>query len=168
MSAKASSKKINWISIVIGCILLTVRILTVSIHKSPYEMIHKLDHSGIIPPVWILNLSFGLLFFALGYAAGLIIGKATTGKGKSEVISAYRGGLYFMVALFTLTVHYPLFFSMERLAISLLTVLVATVSLALCAISWARISKGAMTIITLCAIFSSYASLINLLILISN
>lgn len=168
MSAKASSKNINLLSLILGTVLLIIRLLTVSIHGSPFDMIHKLDQNGIIPPVWIINLCFGVLFFALGYAAGIIISECSSGRGKNNAVSAYKGGMYFMITLFTLTVHYPLFFILERLLLSLITVIISVISSIICVFSWGKISTLSALIMTVCAIFSSYVALINLLIMIIN
>lgn len=168
MSAKSSSKSINFLSLLLGILLVIIRSITVSIHKSPYDMIHKLDQNGIIPPVWIINLCLSILFFSLGYAAGIIICECSSGKGHNNAVYAYKGGMYFAITIFTLTAHYSLFFIFEKLLISLITAIITVTSSIICAFAWGRISTPPTLIMSVCAVFSSYLALINLLIMIIN
>lgn len=171
MTTKPSSKphSISLFSIILGASLMIIRTLSVSIHPSPYDMIHKLDINGIIPPLWLLNLSFSVLFFMLGYSAGAVICKCvSSGKGIYDAVSSYRGGMFFTLTFFLLIVHYPLFFILERLLLSLIVAILSVIASIICAISWSRVSPFSTFIMTACAIFSAYLTLINLLILIIN
>ena len=170
MSAKATSKSISFsgISLILGVICAFIKLISVVISGSPFEMIHKLDPNGIIPSVWIWNLCGIILYFLAGCAAGIAVNETNSKRlcGTKEA-SAYKVGLFFISLLFLGILHYPLFFVCERLLISLLVAVISVICSVMCAVLWSKISSFAALIMTSFAFYSVYVAFINICILMS-
>ncbi len=171
MASKASSRNnlFNGISLVCGTICSFFFIGSIIVSGSPFDMIHKLNVGNILPPMWLwgfLNLIWG---FLVGYAAGLIIFEFLCNKGHGErEICVYKGGLFFLSALYFFGLHYPLFFVGEKLFVALLAVLIAAACACLCAFFWSKVSALATVIMGSYAFWLFYVVFVTLSIIVQN
>lgn len=155
--------------IIWGIICASVKLASIIISDSPYDMIHKLDHNGIIPSILIWNLTSCIMMFIAGMAAGTVIHKISTGQlDIKKEREAYKGGVYFISSYFLAIIHYPLFFAGEHILVSFIVSVAALISATLCAIMWSRISTNACIMMCANVFFSLYVSFINLNILAIN
>lgn len=171
MALKSSSGNnfFNGISLTCGTICAIFLIISVTISGSPFEMIHKLNAANILPPMWLWGFLTSVWGFLIGYAAGLIIFEAVCNKSHNErEICAYKGGLFFLAALFLFVLHYPLFFVAERLFTALLAALVAAACACLCAFFWSKTSALAAVIIVSYAFWLFYVVFVTLSIIVQN
>lgn len=171
MALQISSRNnlFNGISLVCGTICSIFFIGSMIISGSPFEMIHKLNVGNILPPMWLWGFFTLIWGFLGGYAAGLIIFEAVRNKAHSErEICAYKGGLFFLAALFFFVLHYPLFFVGEKLFVALLAVLIAAACACLCAFFWSRIAAFATVIMASYAFWLFYVVFVTLSIIVQN
>ena len=155
--------------IILGIICASVKLVSIIISAPPYDMIHKLDPNGVIPSIWIWNLTGCIMMFVAGMAAGTIVHEVSSGKlTVKKEREAYKGGLYFISAYFLTVIHYPLFFAGEHILVSFFISVVALICTSLCAILWSRISSKACIMTCSNAFFSLYVAFINLNILAIN
>lgn len=171
MSAKAISKGItfNGLSLTLGIICAFIKIVSVVMSGSPFDMIHKLDPNGIIPSFWLWNICGIILYFLAGNAAGIVINDVSKRSNCGPIaIYGYKGGMFFVALFFLGILHHPLFFICERLLTSLIVAVAACVCAVMCAVFWTKISSAATVIMISFAFYSLYITLINICILVSN
>ena len=159
----------NGISLACGTVCAIFFITSITISGSPFEMIHKLNVGNVLPPMWLWGFLTSAWGFLIGYAAGLIIFEAVCNRSHSEQeICTYKGGLFFLAALFFFVLHYPLFFVAERLLFALLAVLIAAACASLCAFFWSKISVLAALIMVSYAFWIFYVAFVTLSIIVQN
>ena len=169
MKKTAANKQFNNLSLTCAIIAAVICALTLWMSGSPYEMVHKLDSKNILPPIWIWRLTYLIWFFLLGLGVGKIMSAACAGciSGERE-ISAYKGGIFFITAFFCALIHYPLFFSAERIFISLIIALVAVLCSLICAVIWSKISTFTSVVMYAYSFWLFYTIFINACILFQN
>ena len=156
-------------SIIFGIICASVKLASIIISDSPYEMIHKLDKNGIIPSMWIWHLTGCLMMFISGMAAGTVIKELASGNASAKnEREACIGGLYFITSFFLTVIHYPLFFACERILISFIVSVAAVICSAICAMMWSKISAKACLMMCGNSFFLLYVTFVNLNILVIN
>ena len=169
MKKSVTKKQFNNIPLTCAIIAAIICALTMWISGNPYDMIHKLDSKNMIPPVWLWRLTNIIWFFLLGFGAGKVISEVGSGciSGERE-IGAYKGGLFFISATFLALVHYPLFFSAERIFISLIIILISEVCSLLCAAIWSKVSSLATIIMSAYSFWLFYTIFINAALVFQN
>ena len=171
MSSKTGSRPsgICAASVTLGIICVILKIISLLISDSPYDMIHKLDKNNIIPSMWIWNLASIFMVFLAGIAAGIIATEVSMGRLdiKKERF-AYRGALYFISMIFLSVIHYPLFFSCERILISFLISIITLICATACAVLWSSVASKATLLMGANAFYCVYVAFINLNILAIN
>lgn len=153
-------------SLAIGTISAVTCFISRTSFGSPINMMHKLSHINIIPPIWILNLFSFLFCFLIGFSAGLVIeaGVCKTNVGEIQ-FHAYRGGLFIIISFFLSLIRYHVFFMSEKLFMSLIISIVSTISICLCTFEWSRVAPGRASIIVgLCSFFELYLTVLILII----
>lgn len=156
--------------VLFGAISAVFCLFFISAFGSPFDMIHKLNGIGTIPPIWILNLLTIVFFFLLGFSLGSIINAAKNriNVGERE-LCVYRGAIFLSCAFFLALLWYPLFFFAEKLFLSLFVSIVCLIFSILCAIEWLHSEPvGASITVFVCCIFEFYILFINLSVFISN
>ena len=156
--------------VIFGAISSIFCLFFISAFGSPFDMIHKLNGIGMIPPIWIINLLSIVFFFLQGFSLGSIItaAKNRINVGEKE-LCAYRGTVFLSCAFFLSLLWYPLFFFAEKLFLSLLVSIVCLIFSILCAIEWLHAEPvGASITIFVCCIFEFYILFINLSVFFTN
>ena len=157
---------INKTGCVFGVASLIIFIFVRLFSENPYEMLHMLDVSDIIPPLWLLNLLTFLWEFLIGYAAGLVT--ATISYGGSDIkseISAYRGGLFFLVSFFLSQIWHSVFFQGRHLLLALVIILATIISSIICAYFWYSTKKSSSLVIASYGLWLFYLFILNLSII---
>ena len=161
---------INKYSLVCGAISAASYLFSIIACNSPIEFLHQLKKSEILPPIWLFILiSLGACFLA-GVAAGAVI-NATVQKlniGDYER-SAYRGGLFFISAIYAFLTWYPVFFEGGHLLISAVIIALCLSFSLLCVLNWLNCYPAFASIIMI--LFTSWAIYIliaNFIIFFSN
>lgn len=156
--------------VIFGAISSIFFLFFISAFGSPFDMIHKLNGIGMIPPIWIINLLSIVFFFLQGFSLGSIItaAKNRINVGEKE-LCAYRGTVFLSCAFFLSLLWYPLFFFAEKLFLSLLVSIVCLIFSILCAIEWLHAEPiGASITVFVCSIFEFYILFINLSVFFTN
>lgn len=156
--------------VIFGAISAVFCLFFISAFGSPFDMIHKLNGIGMIPPIWIINLLLIVFFFLQGFSFGSIItaAKNRINVGEKE-LCAYRGTVFLSCAFFLSLLWYPLFFFAEKLFLSLLVSIVCLIFSILCAIEWLHAEPiGASITVFVCSIFEFYIFFINLSVFFTN
>ena len=156
--------------VIFGAISSIFCLFFISAFGSPFDMIHKLNGIGMIPPIWIINLLLIVFFFLQGFSFGSIItaAKNRINVGEKE-LCAYRGTVFLSCAFFLSLLWYPLFFFAEKLFLSLLVSIVCLIFSILCAIEWLHAEPiGASITVFVCSIFEFYILFINLSVFFTN
>lgn len=156
--------------VIFGAISSIFCLFFISAFGSPFDMIHKLNGIGMIPPIWIINLLLIVFFFLQGFSLGSIItaAKNRINVGEKE-LCAYRGTVFLSCAFFLSLLWYPLFFFAEKLFLSLLVSIVCLIFSILCAIEWLHAEPiGASITVFVCSIFEFYILFINLSVFFTN
>ena len=169
MKKALTKAHLNNITLTCAIFAAAVCAITMWLSGSPYEMIHKLDQRNVLPPVWLWRLTNLIWFFLLGLGAGRIVSEVCGGciSGERE-ISANKGGLFFITTMFCSLIHYPLFFSAERIFFSLVVVLFAVICSLLCTVIWSKISPWASLITSAYSLWLFYTIFINACLLFQN
>ena len=144
MSRSSSTRNgsINSMGIIVGVALALTFLFTRIFCDSQYETIYRLDPSGMIPPLWILNLLSLLWFFIIGYAMGVIIDPALCKRGNcNEQALIYKGLVAFTVCFFLSHISYSIFFEGKHLFVTILMILTAIACSAYTMIIWTKIKK---------------------------
>lgn len=124
--------------IAFALIFIFVRIFS----ESPYETIYRLDPSGIIPALWLLNLISFIWFFLIGYSAGSVLDSALCREvNSSENSLIYKGMVTFTICFFLSHISYSIFFDGTHLLVSVLMIITAIVCSAATMVNWAKIKK---------------------------
>ena len=154
--------RINKIGFLFGLISLAIFIGVRLFGNDPYEMIHKFDSSGVIPPLWLLNLLSFVWGFLIGYGAGLVFDRILCGgESITSEISAYRGGLFFLVSFFLSQMWYSVFFDGEHLVLAILLIVIALVSSIVCAFFWYSVLKLSSLILGAYGLWQFYLFILN-------
>lgn len=139
---KSFNKKntLNTTGLILGITLAIIFLIVRSLSKIPYDTIYLLDPSGIIPPLWILNLITLIWFFLIGYSAGSVIDSALSQKlCDREIIRIYQGVAAFIAVFFLSHIWYCIFFGGEHLLSAIFLILLGILSSALTAFFWSKI-----------------------------
>lgn len=124
----------------------------------PYEKIHLYGMQDYLPPIKLLSFLWLLWHFILGLCAGWVL------FGQSKLpVTAYRGGMYFLLMLFAGYFFYPCFFTANARFLSFLLLGIALFFAVLCVADWFSLCAGAAIAIGVYAVW-----LIYLLILVLN
>lgn len=152
----------NNISLVCGIIGAVLFFFVMGLFGDPYDIIHRIDVFGIIPPIWLWKTTTTVWGFLIGYAAGRIISDMYCEQSSVDIrISAYRGGLFYIAAFFLSLSHYPLFFNAEKIFISLIVALISAILTAICGAIWSRVEKGSSLIMFGYAFWLFYVVFVN-------
>lgn len=161
---------INKYSLVCGAIGAASYLFTVFICGSPIEFLHQINKSEILPPIWLFMLISGLACFIAGIAAGAVI-YATVQKlniGDYER-SAYRGGLFFLSAIFIFLTWYPIFFGGGHIFIATVIAALCIASSLLCTLCWFNCHPAfASVIMILFSVWTIYIFIANIIIFFNN
>ena len=131
------------IGIAFALIFVGVRIFS----ENQYEAIYRLDPSGIIPPIWLLNLISLVWFFLIGYGAGSIIDSAPCKKGNcKDELNICQGAIAFTICFFLSHISYTIFFEGKHIVIAILMTLSAIVCSIISMLLWSSIKKDAALI----------------------
>ena len=115
--------------------------------ESQYETIYRLDPSGIIPPIWLLNLISLIWFFLIGCGAGSIIDSALCKKGNcNDELKIYQGTIAFIICFFLSHISYTIFFLGEHIVIAILMTLSSVICSIISMLLWSSIKKDAALI----------------------
>lgn len=171
MMSRTSTRnnRLGGISLICGIICSLLVAVSIAISGSPFEMIHKLNVSNILPPMWLWGFLSFVWGFLIGTAAGSVINGVILDKAHNErELRAYQGGLLFLAGLFFFVMHYPLFFVAERLFFALVTVLISLVCTCLCTLTWSRVSVYAAIVMASFAFWLFYVLFVTLSIIVQN
>ena len=167
MSATSQCKSIfNKISLLFALASMLLCLFVRLCAGSPFDLIHKLHATQILPPMWLFNLLSLFWSFLAGFGAGIIVSEVSSGRlrGEKEIL-AYRGGLFFVTLLLLSQFWYPLFFVGERLLLSLLLSLIASLCAVFCAVLWAKPSPPSALVIATYGFWLLYTVFLNLTVL---
>ena len=160
---------LNTYSLICGAVCAFFCIMTMVISGSPYEMIHKFNSVGMLPPMWLWRLCFLVWSFLSGVSVGTVFYEGACGRLSPEREAvAYKGGIFFTFTLFLFCLQYPLFFSLERLFVSFLFALGALICSVFCAVIWSKIFRTASILLVGVSFWQLYAVFVNACVLISN
>lgn len=135
-----NKKALNGLGLVFGIALAVIFIVVRALSKSPYDTIYRLDPSGILPPVWLINLISLIWFFLIGYGTGSVTDSVLCGRFcDREIIRALQGIIACVAVFFLSHIWYCVFFSGEHLLSAVFLILFAILTSALSAFFWARI-----------------------------
>ena len=152
---------INKYSLIVGTVQAALCISVRLLSKSPYEVLHRLNASDVLPPIWIFNILSMIWFFVSGLAFGIIIYRIFMRRnGLSEVIEGYKGGLFYIALALLSLIWYPLFFSC-RIAIALAISLICAICAVFCGVIWQRIDRYAALIMLSYSVWLTYILIIN-------
>ena len=152
-----------------GAVILIVRMIAISVCGAPYDMIHKLNSCGMIPPLWIWNLLSCILSFLAGGGAGCIYAEIGSRRlAYDRIFHAYKGAICFITSFFLSLIHFPLFFICEKLLLSLAVAVICSFCSLCCAYAWARVSKLSSLIMTLHSFWCVYTLFVTLCVFIKN
>ncbi len=159
MSVKA---KHNNLPLIIGCIFALIGIAVIVASGSPYDLMHKISIYQVMPPLWMWCLSTVIFDFLLGFALGLICCDIfSNGACREREISAYQGGIFFVVTFLLFLAHYPMLFVAERLVLALLIAIISLVCAGICFALWIKISPISAIIIGAYVLWLTYLSFVN-------
>lgn len=169
MKHKSSPKDNGIMPIIFGMIYLIMSVLVRILSGSPYEVLHKIDTSNIMPPIWIFNLLTFIFCFICGYASGIVVSNIICKKvnGDSELY-AYRGGICFVALIFISLMWYPVLFSCEALFISLILSILSFLLSVCTAYLWSCVCKKVTIIMTFFSLWQFYIFITNLLLILKN
>ena len=158
--------RINKTGMIFGVISLLTFIIVRNCCDDTYEILHIFDASDIIPPLWIINLFSFIWGFLIGYAAGVVFDCISYG-GKSIIaeISAYRGGLFFIISLFLSHAWYLAFFQNERIFLAIFLIIIALISSIMCAFFWSSTLRSSALILGSYGIWLFYLFILNMSVL---
>ena len=134
---------LNTTGIIFGTAFALIFIFVRIFSESPYETIYRLDPSGIIPALWLLNLISFIWFFLIGYSAGSVLDSALCQKGNCNNLLIYKGFVAFTICFFLSHISYCIFFAGKHLFIAILIILTAIICSATTMIIWSKIKKFA-------------------------
>lgn len=133
---------LNGTGIILGAILGLIFIFVRMFCENPYETIYRLDPSGVIPALWLLNLISFIWFFLIGYSAGCALDCVLCKKGNcNEQLAIFKGFIAFIVCFFLSHISNYAFFGGRHLFIAILLNLTALVCSAFTAIIWLKTNK---------------------------
>ena len=139
--SNCNKNTLNGLGIVFGIALAVIFIVIRTLSKSPYDTIYRLDPSGIVPPVWLINVISLIWFFLIGYSAGSVADSVLSGRlGDREVIRALQGIVAFVSVFFLSHIWYCVFFSGEHLLSAIFLILIAILTSAMSAFFWVHIN----------------------------
>ena len=129
----------------------------------PLELLHSLQSTDALPPLWLFNLFSLAWSLLIGFAAGITVCEILSGRahGQREIL-VYQGGLLFVAMIILANVWYPIFFSCGRLIVSLLLSVVTVALASVCALIWSRVSVTSGVIIGAYALWLTYVLFLNL------
>ena len=131
--------------------------------RIPLELLHSLQSTDSLPPLWLFNLFSLIWSLLIGFAAGLTVCEILSGRahGRREIL-IYQGGLLFVAMIILSNVWYPVFFSCGRLLIALLLSVITATLASLCALIWSKVSVTSGVIIGAYALWLTYVLFLNL------
>ena len=133
---------LNNTGIILGIALALIFIFVRTLSESPYETIYRLDPSGIIPALWLLNLISFIWFFLIGYSTGIILDPAWYKKGRcNEKSLIYKGLVAFTICFFLSHISYSIFWDGKHLLVAILVILIAIACSAATMIIWSKINR---------------------------
>jgi len=170
MNSKKGIKGIhlNSTSLICGVAYMVIVLLVRLLSHNPYDMIHKLNCTDILPPMWLFNFLSLIWGWLVGYAAGLIICRMHCNLDVYNVLASYRGGLFYVALLFLGLIWYPLFFSGENLLVSLVISLLMVLCSIICFYFWKKVDTGSALIVLTYTFWLTYIMVINVSISLHN
>lgn len=166
---KSSSDTIKKSALICGTVYAVLGFIVRVCSGSPYNTVHILGADAYLPAIWLFNLFCIFWFFVCGIAVGSIFGRMLCGRISSrEEVWVYKGCLFFVSLFFMSLIWYPLFFSGERLALSLLIMLLCVVCSAMCALFWKTVSLFSCISMVANSLWLFYILLVNMLVIFQN
>lgn len=159
---------INKYSLIFGVVQVILCVWVRILSRNPYEMLHRLNASDVLPPIWLFNFLSMIWFFVSGVAFGIIIYRIVARRnGLSEVIAGYKGGLFYVALVFLCLNWYPLFFCC-RPAVALIISLASVMCAVFCGIIWQKIDRYAALIMLSYSVWLVYIFIVNATVFFSN
>ena len=149
MSRSSSTQNgiFNGTGIIAGTVLALIFVFVRIFSESQYETIYRLDPSGILPPLWLLNLISFVWFFLIGYGMGIVLDSLLYKKGNcNEQIQSYKGLVVFTACFFLSHISYSTFFQGKHIFIALLILLTAIICSVIDIIVWSKIKRSSALI----------------------
>ena len=138
---------LNCTGIILGIALALIFIFVRTLSESPYETIYRLDPSGIIPALWLLNLISFIWFFFIGYGAGIVLDPTICKNGScNEKSLIYKGLVTFTICFFLSHISYSIFWGGKHLFVAILMILSAIACSSVTMIIWSKINRGSALI----------------------
>ena len=124
-----------------GGVALAAAILTRLTAGSPLTVIHKLEATLPIPPIWLMSLMWLASFVLFGAAAGLLL-VFPHGNPQREA-SLWRGNTFMVLAMVFSLGWYTLLFGKFCLLPSCLCLLLSAAAALACALAWMQLKRNA-------------------------
>lgn len=160
----------NSAAIWIGIIAAALCLWGQTILGSPFQSLHILKGSELLPPIWIFNILSIITNFLIGLAAGGVINATASRLNNGEhEISAYKGGFFFISCFFLSFIRYYLLFFATRLFLALVISMSAFLCSVICALFWRRVRPAlSAAVMFLFAVWQFYILFVNLSIFLHN
>ena len=149
MSRSSYTRKgiLSGMGVIFGIALALIFIFVRIFSESQYETIYRLDPSGIIPALWLLNLISFIWFFLIGYSAGSVLDPALCKKGNcNDELLICKGFVSFTLCFFLSHISYSVFFGGKHLFLAIIMILTAIACSAVTMLIWSKIQNLAALI----------------------
>ena len=145
-----------------GLTFLLIALLVRLACPTPYALYKILNMSAFMPPIWLTVLAMSAFFF---FAGAAFFGALSY---RCEDIHKYKGGMFFVIMMSLCLAWYPIFFSLKLFILSLAVSAFSCICAFACASSYLRISRFLGSLMTLCALWLVYLTLVNAFCLFQN
>jgi tryptophan-rich sensory protein len=126
---------------------------------SPYRVISYCGLRNIIPPVWVMVVSWTVWYILLGAAIGSVLGCCSC----RDDVSRYKGGMLFVLMMALSYVWYPLFFGAAALFSALLVAEAVLLLSVLCALLFIRVRRWAAWVMLFFSAWMLYMVVLNVM-----
>lgn len=166
MNSASKSEQILTLPVLVGgALVLAVALLTRMAVGSPFYLLHKLNATGILPPVWCMSVLWMSAYALSGAVAGYLLSRPT-GNAQREAC-LWRGCTFLILAIVFSLVWYTLLFGKHYLIPSWLCLLMSGGFALICVRAWWSIGKWAalialgFTLWQICLFFLQFAVIMH-------
>ena len=149
---KTNSRGLTFPVLIGAGLLLTCAMLTRWSVGSPVLLLHKLNASAILPPMWLMSLLWLGFYVLWGAAFGELL--SCLPENPAREVYIWRGSTFAVLAVVFSLVWYTLLFGKYYLVPSWLCLLISALASCVCGYSWCRVVKWTSVIAFLFAIWN--------------
>ena len=165
-----TASSINKFSVICGITSFAICLISRILYDTPFGMLHVVKGVSLLPPVWLFNIISYIWFFLIGFAAGSLIDKTSRGMNSGNIqISAYRGGIFYIISFFLSIIRYHVFFIDQMLFLSLTLSAICMICALICAVNWRGVIPALSCFIMYCfTIWQFYLFFVSLSVFLNN